>query len=128
MILRIAELQLKRRWKEMVIERARQSALPQNHSGEYKAKVHIMKNIFNKKLLKCKIICIKHHTCRVSPLLKTFITFSWRRFVCFKFLGWTLKFQLYQLLELNFIINVFKFHLQNVYLCSEKAFATKSYF
>ena len=26
----------------MVVEQARQSALPQNHSGEYKAKVHIM--------------------------------------------------------------------------------------
>ena len=51
MILRIAELQLKRRWEEMVVERARQSALPQNHSGEYKAKVHIMKNIFEQKII-----------------------------------------------------------------------------
>ena len=51
MILRIAELQLKRRWEEMVIERARQSALPQNPSGEYKAKVHIMKNIFEQKII-----------------------------------------------------------------------------
>ena len=51
MILRIAELQLKRRWEEMVIERARQSALQQNHSGEYKAKVHIMKNIFEQKII-----------------------------------------------------------------------------
>ena len=29
---------------------------------------------------------------------------------------------------MNFIINVFKFHLKNVYLCSEKAFATKFLF
>ena len=53
MILRIAELQLKfkRRWEEMVVEQAGQSALPQNHSGEYKAKVHIMKNIFEQKII-----------------------------------------------------------------------------
>ena len=53
MILRIAELQLKfkRRWEEMVVERARKSALPQHHSGEYKAKVHILKNIFEQKII-----------------------------------------------------------------------------
>ena len=45
-LLRIAQLRIflcKRQWKDMVIERARLSPLPQEHNGKYKAEDNIIK-------------------------------------------------------------------------------------